>query len=166
MRQQTLVIRHQNEKNIFSFCLRAFSPVRSQRCAFLSYRSTTVQGTSLVGWLTINTAVLPRSHIALVQAHSQLTVQLATYSKNTQQVVQFLVQANAQVLLQSGYPLREFLSKRKRERAFSHSSRVSALKQRRAKMRVLLLVPLYITRVLYQYYKAQNTTNKIKKKSS
>ena len=56
--------------------------VGSQRCVFLSHHSTTVQGTSLVGWLAVNTAVLPRSHIALMQARSQLTIQLATYSEN------------------------------------------------------------------------------------
>ena len=114
-----LVIRHQNKRNVFSFHSRALLPVRSQKCVFLSHCSTTIQGTSLVGWLAINIAVLPRSHIALVQAHSQLTIQLATYSENTQQAVQLLVQANAQVLLQSGYPLREVLQsfiKRKGEK--------------------------------------------------
>ena len=109
MRQQTFVIRHQNKRNVFSFHSRALSPVRSQRCVFLSYHSTTIQGTSLVGWLAVGIAVLPRSHIALIQACSQLTIQLAAYSKNTQRAVQLLVQANAQVLLQSGYSLREVL---------------------------------------------------------
>ena len=119
MRWQTLVVRHQNKENVFSFHSRALSLVRSQRCAFLSHCSTTVQGTSLVGWLAVDTAVLPRSHVALMQACSQLTVQLATYSENMQQAVQLLVQANAQVLLQSGHPLREILQsfmKRKREK--------------------------------------------------
>ena len=134
-KQQTLVIRHWNERNVFSFHSRALSLVGSQRCVFLSYHSTTVQGTSLVSWLTVDTAVLPRSHVALMQARSQLTIQLATYSENMQRAVQLLVQANAQVFLQSGYSLREvlqsFIKKKEGKRALNYSSQVSALEQQR-----------------------------------
>jgi len=43
----------------------------------------------------------------------------------------------------------KFYKKKRRKRAFSHSSQVSALKQQKAKIGVLLLAPLYATRVLY-----------------
>jgi len=70
------------KENVFSFYLRALSLVGSQRCVFFSHHSTIIQDISLVGWFAVDTTVLSRSHVVLMQAHSQLTIQLVTYSEN------------------------------------------------------------------------------------